>query len=119
MVRRPTNSSEDNTATTKLARVGSQAVTVRHLDEPPQIVQKEKKIHPRRVLPLIAEGQEREFHSRSTQTLLRSLTMSAPAASSDEVVLTTNTELAGPAKTRTASNVGEPSCAMNRDVVIY
>jgi hypothetical protein len=120
MAKQPPSSSQGKISTVRLARAaGAQIVAVKHLDEPPQIVQKQKKIHPRRVLPLIAEGQEREFHSRSAQTLLRSLERLAPAASADEVVLTTNTELAGPAINRTASNVGEPSCAMNRDVVLY
>jgi hypothetical protein len=120
MARRPTNSPDGKTATVKLASAaGAQVVTVTHLQEPPQIVQQQKKIHLRRMLPLVQEGQEREFHSRSAQAMLRPLEMLAPAASTDEVAVVRNTELTGPAQQRTASNVGEPSVAMNGDVVLY
>ena len=43
----------------------------------------------------------------------------AARAAGDEIKLLRNTELTGPATNSTASNVGEPSCAINGDVVVY
>src|SRR5437588_11419284 len=87
---------------------------VRHLDQAPKFV-KPKRIHPRRVLPLIREGVEREFHSDTAQALLefyRPMAGALPAAvAMGNLVLTTNTELTSPAQQQTASNVGEPSVA--------
>ena len=42
--------------------------TVKHLDQPPRFV-KPKRVHPRRVLPFIREGIEREFHSTTDQVV--------------------------------------------------
>jgi len=50
----------------------------------------------------------------------RPLAVAVPRrAATDELVLVTNTELTGPAQQDTASNVGEPSTAMNGQVVFY
>ena len=83
------------------------------LDEPPKF-EKPKRIHPRRLLPLIEEGVEREVHSLSARAIL------APAAgAADDVRLVLNSELTRPGEQHTASNVGEPSCAINGNVVFY
>jgi hypothetical protein len=42
-----------------------------------------------------------------------------PMATSDEIVLVTNTELAAPGQTSTASSVGEPSVAINGNIVVF
>lgn len=84
------------------------------LAAPPKFV-KPKRIHPRRFLRMIDEGVEREFHSKSTRALLAALGPS-PA---DDVKIVLNSELAQPASQHTASNVGEPSCAIKGNVVFY
>lgn len=95
------------------------AIQVKHLDEPPTFI-KPKKIHGRRLLPLVREGREREFHSLTTEAVLRPAAMAAPmAAASDEIVVVKNTALDAAAKKRTASSVGEPSVAVNTNVVFY
>jgi hypothetical protein len=102
-----------------LRAASSSAVTVQHLAAPPKFV-KPKGIHPRRLLPLIREGAEREFHSLTPEAFLRPLAMAAPAAASgDEIAIVTHTELTAPGAKQTASNVGEPSVAMNQNVVVY
>ncbi|UCI19281.1 hypothetical protein FJ970_30470 [Mesorhizobium sp. B2-1-8] len=70
------------------------------------------------MLPLIAEGVERDIHSVSKEIRLAPAFMAARAAG-DEIALSHNTELTGPATNSTASNVGEPSCAVNGDIVLY
>jgi hypothetical protein len=103
-------------------RPETKTVAVRHLDLPPKF-EKPKRVHPRRVLPLIREGAEREFHSLSSRAVMelhRPRFLGAPmAAAVGELVLTTNTELTSPAQTQTASNVDEPSAAANGQVVFY
>jgi hypothetical protein len=99
-----------------------QPLQVRHLAQAPKFV-KPKRIHPRRVLPLIREGVEREFHSETAQALLESyqpMHMAVPAAPVlGNLVMTVNTELTSPTQQETASNVGEPSVAANEQVVVY
>jgi hypothetical protein len=103
-------------------RSAAPVIQVLHLDEPPTFV-KPKKIHRRHLLPLIREGDERGFHSQTTAAMLRPAAMAGPMdlamAATDEVVLAKNTELTAPGKKRTASNVGEPSVAVNGNVVFY
>jgi hypothetical protein len=100
----------------------AQPVQVRHLNQPPKFV-KPKRVHPRRILPLIREGAEREFHSTSAPApleLYRALPMAAPgAAAAAALVLATNTELTSPAQQQTASNVDEPSAAAKDQVVVF
>jgi hypothetical protein len=91
---------------------------VKHLELPPRYANKQKRIHPRHVLPLIREGKERAFHSTSEQASLRAARL-APLAATDELVLVKNTELTGPTQQQTASNVGEPSVAANGNVVFF
>ncbi len=100
-------------------RPASAHLTVTHLDQPPKVVNQRKKIHRRHLLPLVREGKERDFHSRTAPASIRAAAMLAPMAASDELVVVTNTELTGPALQQTASNVGEPSVAANGNVVFF
>ncbi len=102
----------------RLHMPASRMVAVKHLAQPPTFV-KPKKIHPRHLLPRVREGMEREFHSQSNEAFLRPLAMAVPMAATDELTLLTNTELTKAAQQQTASNVGEPSVAMNGSVVLY
>ncbi len=102
----------------RLHMPASRMVEVTQLSKPPTFV-KPKKIHPRHLLPRVREGMEREFHSQSHEAFLRPLAMAVPMAATDEVSLITNTELTKAAQQQTASNVGEPSVAMNGSVVLY
>jgi len=94
--------------------VGAQAA-VEHLDAPPTF-QQPKRIHPRRLLPPVKPGKQRDFHSL---TPALDAFGAAAAPSSVDLVLDTNTPLTGPAAQSTASSVGEPSMAMNGQVVFY
>ena len=84
----------------------------------PPAIQKPKRIHPRHLLPLVKEGAERSIHS-TTRELRMEPRLAEPLAAGDEIRLLMNTELAQPGRNRTASNVGEPSCAINGDTVLY
>src|SRR5258707_7932775 len=96
-----------------------QPVQVKHLAQLPKYV-RPKKIHPRRTLPLVKEGLEREFHSLTRQVVFhRALPVAMPLAAADELVLVTNTALTSPGTQQRASSVGEPSVAMNGQVVFY
>src|SRR5260370_31225909 len=84
-------------------------VLVRHLNAPPPFKRREN-IHPRRILPRVREGREREFHSVTRPTmLLQPITQAfAPhAAAADDLTLATNTELPEPGLQHLASNGGE------------
>src|SRR5260370_29910141 len=103
-------------AAIKLRSPLARPLQVQHLAVPPRFV-RPKRIHPRRTLPLVKEGTEREFHSLTRQVAFhRPLAM---AAAADEITLVTSTELTSPGEQRTASNVGEPSVAINGQVVFY
>ena len=95
-------------------------VRVTYVSAPPPFKRREN-IHPRRVLPRVLEGKEREFHSVTPQMMLQPLARAfAPQqAAADDLTLVTNTELLQPGLQQLASNVGEPSVAMNGDVVLY
>ena len=96
-----------------LKPAASGVVTLKHLDSPPKI-QRAKRIHARRLLPFVREGQERGIHSSTWAATIR------PADSPDqELTVFLNTELTGPAQNQTGSNVDEPSTAINGDVVFY
>ena len=105
--------SEPTSSPVVLHSVGQ--VTVEHLDFPPTFV-KPKRIHPRRVLPLIGLGVQRDFGS-NTAPLIFSHGMQ-PESQSD-LAISTNTPLTSPGRNGTASNVGEPSAAINGDVVVF
>ncbi|MFB9982638.1 hypothetical protein ACFSQQ_15965 [Mesorhizobium kowhaii] len=103
---------------TRAAAAGRLPVQAVPLLEAPPAIERPKRIHPRHLLPLISEGAERDVHSVSKEIRLAPAFMAARAAG-DEIAVWRNTELAGPAANSTASNVGEPSCAINGDVVLY
>lgn len=108
------------TKSIRLSLASPRAIQVKHLQVPPRFV-KPKRIHARRVLPFVREGVERQFHSvsaRAIVTPVRSLTGPALAAA-DDLVLLRNTELSQPGQQQTASNVGEPSVAVNGNVVFF
>ena len=98
-------------------RLAAKPASVSLLAEPPPI-ERPKRIHPRYLLPLVREGVERNIHSST-----RDARLAAPAVAAtvpgDEVRIVVNTELGQPAMNSTASNVGEPSCAVNGQVVLY
>ena len=50
-------------------RAATRPVQVRHLDAPPRIT-KPKSIHTRHLLPFVAEGKERQFHSLNTRAII-------------------------------------------------
>src|SRR3954454_14730583 len=89
-------------------------VVLPQLTVPPKFM-KPKRIHPRRLLRMVDEGMEREVHSMSTRALVAPLT----ANPADDVKIVLNSELAKAGQQHTASNVGEPSCAINGNVVFY
>jgi hypothetical protein len=103
----------------RLRRPSSQAIQVKHLAQLPSY-RRPKRIHPRHTLPLVKEGLEREFHSTTRQVAFhRALPMLMPLAATDQLAMVTNTELAALATQQRASNVGEPSAAINGQVVFY
>jgi hypothetical protein len=95
-------------------------VRVTYVNAPPPFKRREN-IHPRRILPRVREGRERVFHSVTEQTAFHPPVARAFAlqAAADDLTLVTNTELPEPGLQQLASNVGEPSVAVNRDVVVY
>jgi hypothetical protein len=117
MAKNPRRKTAARRSATLRLRLPPRPITVKHLDRPPTIVNKQKRIHRRHLLPLIREGIEREFHSLTPP--LRAFAMQAPAAATQDVMLVLNTELSGPAQQDTASNVGEPSVAVSDKVVFY
>jgi hypothetical protein len=69
----------------------------------------------------VREGRERQFHSVTTQTVFvpHALQAFGPQAATDELTLSINTTLPEPGSQQLASNVGEPSVAINGNVVVY
>ena len=103
-----------------LVRASVEPVVVRHLDAPPAF-EKPKRVHPRRVLPFVREGLARDMRREwgaSLYHLPRQVDTPLLDASQD-VALFKNTALAQAGTQKTASNVGEPSVAMNADVVLF
>ncbi len=98
-----------------LLATSKKPIRVQHLDAPPRYPRRER-IHPRRVLPRVKEGREREFHS-VTRELTYHL-QGAMRATTDDLTLVTNTELAQPGQQQLASSVGEPSVAAAGDVPV-
>src|SRR4051794_36702714 len=86
-------------------------VEVRHVDSPPKIT-RPKRIHPRRLLPFVAEGRERAVHSLSSRVLIASRAEAAP-----DIQVVLNTPLTQPAQNRTSSNVNEPSVSVVDEIV--
>jgi hypothetical protein len=94
-------------------RAQIRSVHVQPMDAPPKIA-RSKSIHPRRLLPFVAEGQEREKHSLDTRAIIHH---AEDAGQDIQIVL--NTPLTQPGQTGNAGNVGEPSVSVNGDVVLY
>ena len=84
----------------------------------PPAIERPKSIHPRNLLQLVPEGAERNVHSVTREISFEARAL-APLAAGDEIKLRVNTELSQPAQSRTASNVGEPSCAISDQTVLY
>lgn len=97
----------------KEAQAAVRVMEVRHLDSPPKIT-KPKRIHPRRLLPFVPEGKERDVHSLSPRAFI-----ARPEDVGQNLQLVLNTPLTQPAQNRTASNVGEPGVSVNGDVVFF
>jgi hypothetical protein len=125
--KRPTTSQGTKAGTTgraaapaaqaKLPSHGRANIVVPLLAEPPTI-EWPKCLHPRHLLPLVREGRERKIHSTTRDARFAPAPLEA-AAESDDLKIVVNTELVQSALSRTASNVGEPSCANNCKVVLY
>src|SRR5712692_9974664 len=98
----------------------AKAIQVKHLDSPPRY-QRRESIHPRRILPRVREGKEREFHSATPPLAFNRPLARATVvrAATDDLTLVTNTELTGPGQQQLASNVDEPSVAVKDQVVLY
>ncbi len=104
----------------RLKAASAKPVQVTHSEIPPRYV-KRQRIHPRRILPRVKEGREREFHSTTPEIrpqFQRAFALGIRAAS-DDLALVTNTELTQPGQQQLASSVDEPSLACNDQVVMY
>jgi hypothetical protein len=104
----------------RLKSASPKPIQVNHLEVPSRYPKRER-IHPRRILPRIKEGKEREFHS-TTPELRRHFQGAVPPgvrAESNDLALVTNTELTQPGRQQLASSVDEPSVASNDQVVMY
>src|SRR5260370_6988406 len=110
----------ESLAEVQLPAPAPKPIQVRRLEAPPRFERRDN-IHPRRVLPRVREGKEREFHSTTDPVLLHPpLAMSAIVrAATDDLTLVVNTELTGPGQQQLASNVGEPSTAAKDQEVLY
>jgi hypothetical protein len=82
--------------------------------EAPPTFEKPPSLQPRRLLPVVPAGKQRHFHSMTPEIDLNEAT-----AALGEIALDTNTPLTGPGAQNTASSVGEPSLAMNGQIVFY
>ena len=89
------------------------SVEVRHLDSPPKIT-RPKRIHPRRLLPFVAEGKERGIHSLSPRAFIALRQDAAP-----DIQVALNTTLTLPAQKQTSSNVNEPSVSVVDDIAFF
>ena len=102
--------------TVRLTSRSKVPLSVQFLAAPPTL-DRPKRIHPRHLLPLVREGVERNVHS-TTRDVRFAPRVDDTQAESADLKLVVNTELAQPAVNHTASNVGEPSCAINGQVVL-
>src|SRR5882672_633578 len=107
-------------ASFQLSPTAAKPITVQHHNVPPPNVKRER-IHARRLLRRVAEGQERDFHSH-TREVGYHLQMAMPMGrrdTTDDLVLVVNSELPQPGTQQLASSVGEPSVAAKDNVVMY
>jgi hypothetical protein len=103
----------------RLRRPFSKPIQIKHLVRLPAYI-RPRRIHPRRTLPLVKEGLERDFHSTTGQvTFHQAMPALMSLAATDQLGIVTNTELTAPAAQQRACNVGEPSVAINGQVVFY
>ena len=106
-------------ATIRLRKVFTKPVRVTFQTHLPRY-KRPRRLHPRKLLRTVREGLEREFHSHSMPVAFhRPLTALLPMVATDELALVLNTELASMAAQQRASNVDEPSTAINDKVVLY
>jgi hypothetical protein len=110
---KPPESKSAGKATVMALRAGGKVVQLDHLGAPPKI-QRPRKIHERRRPPLVREGEERPFHSLNTRAIIHHV-----EAAGQGLSIALNTPLTEPGQNDTAGTVGEPSCAINGDVVFY
>jgi hypothetical protein len=111
--------SSKTTSGSALSPAARGPVQVTYRAAPPPFKRRES-IHPRRILPRVREGRERHFHSVTPQSaFVHAVWALGPQAATDEVTLLINTPMPEPGSQQLASNVGEPSAAMNGDVVFY
>jgi hypothetical protein len=68
---------------------------------------------------LTKEGLERNFHSTSPRAVFRLSRPFDAVTAAGDVAIVANTALVGPGQNQTASNVGEPSAALNGNVAFY
>ena len=108
------------TGVVRLLSPSKQSIQVKHLNEPLRYIRRER-IHPRRVLPRVKEGREREFHSLTSplSSHLQTAFVGGPQAATDTLTILTNMGLDGPGQKQLASTVGEPSVSAAGQVVMY
>ncbi|HEX8904969.1 MAG TPA: hypothetical protein VF771_09030, partial [Longimicrobiaceae bacterium] len=107
----------------KSEAIGTRGVPLRPVPDPaplqraamPRTFERPRSIHPRRLLPLVAEGVEHDVHSTSPRAMIAP----AAAAPGSPVKILTNTRITQPAERQTAGNVGEPSVAVSGKVVLF
>lgn len=114
-VKTPPKLPKPSVASIVIKEVSRQPHRVTLLARAPRI-DRPKRIHARRFLPRIPEGEERAFHSATEPLAAFAARAVSPG---DNVTIVLDTELTGPGQNKTASNVGEPSVAANGDVVVY
>src|SRR5947209_1993201 len=110
----PTGSPRAPRIQTPLVQDRLSPVAVRYAAAPPPAARSDN-IHPRRILPKVLEGREREFHSSTRAISFAPPAMRAFSAggSAGDLAIQVNTPLPEPALQSLASNVGEPSVAAN------
>lgn len=88
---------------------------IRMRARPPRI-DRPRRIHSRRFPPRALEGEERKVHSRTQK---RAAVAARAVSPGDDVKIVRDTALTKAGQNQTASNVGEPSTAVNGNVVVY
>jgi hypothetical protein len=107
-------------AAVKIQSPTAKVIGVKHLAEPPKFI-RPKRIHPRRGIPMVPEGEESIVHSDTPEAAFaQPHEMAAPAAAANQnLAIVHQTSLTALAARDTAGNVGEPSVAANANVVFY
>ena len=104
----------------RLRPVAGGKIQVKHLAKPPKVV-RPKGVHPRRVLPLVREGKDRQFLNASRQVSFHTPASMdlAPLSPASDLSVVTNSPLTQPAQQDVAATVGEPSVSVNGQVVFF